>query len=207
MNRPAVCLHTRSLILRTTFAALTVAGLALTSAISAPPKKAQAAAREEAGKGAGAVFFLTEAVSVATDAGIAGAPAGTKVTRVGSAPGGMKVKTADGTTFNVTLKQVTDDAAKAAALSDGETAKQAAIAAQLKASQAAAQAEEAQRQRDALQNAQAAQAAIPAAPPAATFTPSNAGGGAGLRGTALDEKAKPAGKVNPRKPQVIIIQR
>ena len=208
-------MSTRSIIHRTTFTALTVAGLTLASAVSAAPKKAAATAREDAGKGVGGVYYLTEAVSVTTDAGIAGEPAGTKVTRVGSAPGGMRVKTADGTTFNVTSRQVTDDAAKGAAFSDGETARQAAIAAQLKSSQAAAQAEEAEKQRAALQAAQASQAALattaPAAPAAATFTPSTAGGGggggggSGIKGSALDEKPRPAGKVNPRKPQPQVI--
>lgn len=206
-------MSTRSSILRTTCAAVALAGLALTSALSAPPKKSQASGKTDA-ESTGGTYYLTEAVSVTTDAGITSAKAGTMVTRVGGAPGGMRVRMADGTTLNVTHKQVTTDAAKGAALADGEAARQAAIAAQNRAEQAAAAAAEAERQRNAQQ---AAAAALPAAtntPPAATYTPPAASGTGfgGFQGTSLNQppqKPTVVSKVNKPKttPKPILIQR
>ena len=186
----------RSLILRTTCSVLTVAGLALTSAISAPPKKAPA--KEDAGKGVGSIYFLTEAVSVPTDSGVTGAPAGTRVTCVGTVPGGMKVKMLDGPVFSVKLNQVTDDPVKGAQLVSTDAARQSAVAAQLSASQAAAQADEAERQRVAREAVQAAQAST-AGSGTATFTPGAVGGGNNIKGSALDAEPEKVGSMKAKK--------
>ena len=140
------------------------------------------------------VYFLTEAVSVTTSDGIISAPPGTKVTRVGNAPNGMKVKLADGTMLVVTARQVTDDPSKGGAISQEETAKQAAIAAQAQATAAAAKAQSEQNTDAALQGYKSQVAASPGTPPS-TSAPG------ALSGSALDAGAQRSNAVvhHPKK--------
>ncbi|MEI8108473.1 MAG: hypothetical protein WCI46_11710 [Verrucomicrobiota bacterium] len=177
---------------------LTIATLTIASTFAAPPKPGTTAPANPSEKASGGVFYLTEAISIPTDSGVIGAPAGTKVTRTATTPSGMKVKLADGTAFTVKEKQVTPDAAKGAELATLAAAEQANIAYQTRLAQETARANEAERQRVAVQAAQeavrAAAAATPAAPAASAYTPPSGSGG-GIKGTSLDEKPKAAGKV------------
>lgn len=180
---------------------LTLATLTLGSTFAAPPKPVTKGTANPSEKASGGVFYLTEAISIPTDSGIIGAPAGTKVTRTATTPTGMKVKLADGTAFTVKEKQVTADAAKGAELSTLAAAEQANIAYQSKLAHDTARANEAERQRVAVQAAQeavraAAAATAAAAPAASAYTPPSGSGG-GIKGTSLDEKPKAAGKVTP----------
>jgi hypothetical protein len=180
---------------------LTFATLTLGSTFAAPPKPVTTGTANPSEKAGGGVFYLTEAISIPTDSGIIGAPAGTKVTRTATTPTGMKVKLADGTAFTVKEKQVTADAAKGAELSTLAAAEQANIAYQSKLAHDTARANEAERQRVAVQAAQeavraAAAATAAAAPAASAYTPPSGSGG-GIKGTSLDEKPKAAGKVTP----------
>jgi len=59
--------------------------------------------------------FLLERIKAITDSGIVGVPVGTQVEIVSKNGNTLKVKALDGTTFDVTPAQVTDDAAKALA--------------------------------------------------------------------------------------------
>jgi len=179
---------------------LTLATLTIASTFAAPAKPVTTGPANPSEKASGGVFYLTEAISIPTDSGVIGAPAGTKVTRTATTPTGMKVKLADGTAFTVKEKQVTADAAKGAELATLAAAEQANIAYQSKLAHDTARANEAERQRVAVQAAQeavraAAAATAAAAPAASAYTPPSGSGG-GIKGTSLDEKPKAAGKVN-----------
>ena len=95
---------------------LTLATLTIASTFAAPAKPVTTGPANPSEKASGGVFYLTEAISIPTDSGVIGAPAGTKVTRTATTPTGMKVKLTDGTAFTVKEKQVTADAAKGAEL-------------------------------------------------------------------------------------------
>jgi hypothetical protein len=100
--------------------------------------------------------------------------------------------------FHRQRKTSDPDAAKGAELATLAAAEQSNIAYQTRLAQETARANEAERQRVAVQAAQeavrAAAAATPAAPAASAYTPPSGSGG-GIKGTSLDEKPKAAGKV------------
>lgn len=198
MNSLRLAHFTFLMNLRILSTATAIATLTLASSFAAPPKPATTAPANPSDKASGGVFYLTEAISIPTDSGVIGAPAGTKVTRTATTPTGMKVKLTDGTAFTVKEKQVTPDAAKGAELATLAAAEQANIAYQTRLAQETARANEAERQRVAVQAAQeavrAAAAAKPAAPAPSAYTPPSESGG-GIKGTSLDEKPKAAGKV------------
>ncbi len=80
--------------------------------------------------GGGQSYFLTQHVSITTDAGVMGFPPGTEVKKVGTIPNGLKVKSADGSLFNVPSLQLTTEKADAAARAQQDAAQQAEIRSQ-----------------------------------------------------------------------------
>ncbi|MEA3207635.1 MAG: hypothetical protein QOE70_692 [Chthoniobacter sp.] len=145
---------------------------------------------------AGAVYYLKQAMSVTTDAGIVSAKPGTKVIRLAGAPGGMKVKTEDGTAFTVTMKQVTENPAEAAELAQKEAETQSAVAAQARAAAAAAAADEAQRK----QREQAIAREIGTGNPGNSTVAARGSSSGTLTGSALDDKGSGTSSVShPKK--------
>ncbi len=142
------------------------------------------------------VYYLKVAVSVTTDSGIHSELAGTKVTKVGTAPGGLKVKFGDGQVANVPMQQLTTDPLEAGQLAQQEAARKAATNAQIQAASSAQAAEDvAARQRADALALQLGQL-IGGTTPASTTTSSSP---SGLTGSALDDKGSGTARVNPPK--------
>jgi hypothetical protein len=147
------------------------------------------------------VYYLKVAVSVTTDTGVHSALAGTKVTKVGTAPGGLKVKLDDGNVANVTMKQLTTDPKEAEQLAQQASERKEAAAAQIQAAAAARAAEDAaasQRAADGLAQRLKQTSANSSAPTAPTTISS------GLTGSALDDKGSGTATVNHPKPKTSV---
>jgi len=145
-----------------------------------------------AGLGADEVYFLKEPVSVTTETGVHTALAGTKVSKVAAAPGGLKVKFDDGSVVNVTMKQLTSDQKEAEQLAQEEAAKKDAVAAKIQATTAAIAAEQAAAKKKADELAQQYGRAGVNPPP----QPVPASQSSGLTGSALDDKGSGTAKIN-----------
>jgi len=140
------------------------------------------------------IRFLLERVKAITESGIIGIPAGTQVEIVAQASESVKVKTKDGTTFEVTNDKLTANAADALASSQKAELAEAESKAKRDALLAAQRARE-QAHGEQIQSAlDSISAALPAAPAslAPTSSPSS------LNNTALDQAPRPAARVNRR---------
>jgi len=138
--------------------------------------------------------FLLERVKAITDSGIVGIPAGTEVVLLAKTTVGAKVKTKDGTTFELANEKLTSDPAAAEASkkkAEEEEAQNNAKRASLLAAQRAKDLARTQQVESALSSfsqISAASVAVPAAS-ATPFVPS---------GSILDQPAKPCATVNKR---------